>query len=252
MEIPLISKRQFNRFKKFLPVPSNAEKICARIVISYANWVTKLGRSWSEIPEKYGKFDTIRKRFARWSKSGAFRDVFTSLAAKAGKSNIAMIDSTTIKAHRTAASMRCDGEHRQVGRSVGGLTTKIHMIANIEKMPLDFCLTGGQVNDAKEGYEIIKRNQFRMKYLLADKAYDTDKIRQNCSTYGTKTCIPPKCNRISPAKYDSELYKKRRIIENMFGQLKDWRGIAMRFCRCAHTFDSFVCLALIQIFFYVR
>ena len=34
----------------------------------------------------------------------------------------------------------------------------------------------------------------------------------------------------------------------MFGQLKDWRGIAMRFCRCAHTFDSFVCLALIQIF----
>ena len=35
----------------------------------------------------------------------------------------------------------------------------------------------------------------------------------------------------------------------MFGQLKDWRGIAMRFCRCAHTFDSFVCLALIQIFF---
>ncbi len=67
-----------------------------------------------EIPEKYGKFDTIRKRFARWSKSGKlFVMSFTSLAAKAGKSNIAMIDSTTIKAHRTAASMRCDGEHEQ-------------------------------------------------------------------------------------------------------------------------------------------
>ena len=136
--------------------------------------------------------------------------------------------------------------------ALGGLTTKIHLIANIEKMPLDFTLTGGQVNDAKEGYFLIKRNDFRMKYLLADKAYDTDKIRGLCASSKTETCIPPKSNRKCPAEYDPELYKKRRIIENMFGRLKDWRGIAMRFCRCAHTFDSFVCLALIQIFFYVR
>lgn len=252
MEIPLISKRQFNRFKKILPAPSNAEKISARVIISCANWVIRFGHLWSEIPEKYGKCDTIRKRFARWSKDGLFRKIFHFLAAKAGKSNVAMIDSTVVKAHRTAASMKCDDEPRQIGRSVGGLTTKIHMIANIEKMPLDFSLTPGQVNDAKEGLELIQRNHFRMKCILGDKAYDTDKIRESCASSSTDTCIPPKSNRKNPAQYDHELYKERRIIENMFGLLKDWRGIAMRFCRCAHTFDSFVCLALIQIFFYVR
>ena len=49
MEIPLISKKQFNRFKKFLPVSINAEKISARIVINCANWVIRNGRSWKEI-----------------------------------------------------------------------------------------------------------------------------------------------------------------------------------------------------------
>ena len=133
-----------------------------------------------------------------------------------------------------------------------GVPLVFDLIANIEKMPLDFTLTGGQVNDAKEGYSLIKRNDFRMKYLLADNAYDTDKIRGLCASSKTETCIPPKSNRKCPAEYNLELYRERRIIENMFGRLKDWRGIAMRFCRCAHTFDSFVCLALIQIFFYVR
>ena len=131
MEIPLISKRQFNRFKKILPVPSNAEKISARIVISCANWVIRNGRSWNEIPEKYGKADSIRRRFVRWSKLGFFREVFSSLAAKAGKNNIAMIDSTTVKAHRTAASMKYDGEPRQLGRSAGGLTRSHSIILEI-------------------------------------------------------------------------------------------------------------------------
>ncbi len=252
MEIPLISKRQFNRFKKYLPAPSNAEKIDPRIVLSCAIWVIRYGRSWSELPEKYGKFDTIRKRFSRWSKSGLFRNVFNSLSAKAGKSNVAMVDSTTVKAHRTAASMAADGKPRAIGRSAGGLTTKIHLIANMKKMPLDFSLTGGQVNDSKEGFNLIKGNIYKLTALLGDKAYDTNKIRSCLAEENIETCIPPKSNRKDPIEYDENLYKKRGLIENMFCCLKDWRGIAMRYCRCFHIFDSFVCLALITIFFYVH
>lgn len=252
MEIPLISKRQFNRFKKLLPVPSNAEKINARTVISCVIWLVKGGHSWKEIPEKYGNFDTIRKRFARWSIDGVFRKVFKSLAEKAKKSTPVMIDSTTVKAHRTASSMCSDGLDREIGRSAGGLTTKIHLIANLDKIPLDFSLSAGQVHDAKEGEKLIKKNLFRIKTLLADKAYDTDRIREDLHNQDRLACIPPKSNRKRPACYDRELYKKRSIIENMFARLKDWKGIAMRYCRCAHTFDSSVCLALITIFLNVR
>ena len=249
MEIPLISKRQFNRFKKFLPAPGNAEKILAIVVISCAIWVIKNCRSWRDIPVTYGKYNTIRKRFSRWSKSGKFREVFEALATKFGKRNTATLDSTIVKVHRTAASLKHDGCPREIGRSVGGLTTKIHLLANIDEKPLDFILSGGQASDAKEGERLLKRNLHRIKKLLADKAYDTDKIRSQLKAANKVSCIPPKCNRKNPDTYDRELYKSRAVIENMFGRLKDWRGIAMRYCRSAHIFDSFVCIALVTIFF---
>ena len=69
-------------------------------------------------------------------KTGSFRKVFYSPAAKAGKSNPAMIDPTPVKVHRTASSMRYDNEPRKSGRSAGGLTTKLHMIANTKKCNL--------------------------------------------------------------------------------------------------------------------
>lgn len=252
MEIPFISKRQFNRFRKFLPAPGNAEKIDARTVLSCVVWLIRNGRSWKEIPGKYGNFDTIRKRFSRWSANGSFRKFFFSIATKAPKKSKAMLDSTTAKVHRTAASMAWDGKPREIGRSAGGLTTKIHLLATTDKIPLDFTLTVGQAADAPEGEKLIENNVSSFKYLLADKAYDTDRIRKYLKDQNKKACIPPKSNRKLPATYDKELYKQRSIIENMFGRLKDWRGIAMRYCRCCHVFDSFVCIALICIFADVR
>ena len=249
MKIPLLSKRQFNRFKKVLPAPGNAEKILALVVLSCAIWVIRHGHSWSDIPITYGKHNTIRKRFSRWSRDGRFREAFKLFSAKAGKRNSAMIDSTIVKAHRTAASMKNDKQPRKIGRSVGGLTTKIHLLANIDKKPLDFTLTGGEASDTKEGVEIIVKNLWRIKKLLADKAYDTDQIREKLKKAKKEACIPPKSNRKNPAIYDRALYKDRSNIEIMFSRLKDWRGIAMRYCRSAHMFDSFVCIALITIFF---
>ena len=89
-----------------------------------------------------------------------------------------MIDSTFSKAHRTACILKSDGKPREIGKSKGGFTTKIHMLANLDEKPLDFVLTGGQVNDSKEGSKIIGVNLFRMKSLLAVKACDADHIRK--------------------------------------------------------------------------
>ena len=252
MKIPMLSTRQFNKLKKFLPVPRGNKKLNDRIFLSCCIWIIRTGFFWSEIPDIYGKYDSMRKKFSRWSKAGIFRKIFSSFAIRCGKRNIVMIDSTFSKAHRTASSLKSDGKPRQIGKSKGGFTTKIHMIANIEEKPLDFELTGGQVNDSKEGTKIIGANLYRMKGLLGDKAYDTNQIRAMLTNKKIKVCIPTKSNRKNKIPYDKELYKKRGKIENMFGRLKDWLGIALRRCRCAHIFDSFVCLALTMTFFCVR
>ncbi|MBV1825203.1 transposase [Komagataeibacter oboediens] len=56
-------------------------------------------------------------------------------------------------------------------------------------------------------------------------------------------CIPPRKNRKSNSPYNWHLYRKRLLIENMFARLKDWRHVATRYDRCAHTFMSAIKIA---------
>ena len=84
--------------------------------------------------------------------------------------------------------------------------------------------------------------------MIADKGYDSDKLRQALAKRGIKACIPGRANRKEPIVYDKELYKSRNLVERLFGRLKDWRRIATRYDRCAHTFYSAICLAATVIF----
>lgn len=85
--------------------------------------------------------------------------------------------------------------------------------------------------------------------LLADRGYDADWFRTALLEKGITPCIPPRKTRKTPVTYDKDLYKQRHKIENMFGRIKDWRRIAMRYDRCAHTFFSAICIAVIVIFY---
>ena len=87
------------------------------------------------------------------------------------------------------------------------------------------------------------------KELLADRGYDATWFRNALLEKGITACIPSKKNRKEPVPYDKELYKQRHKIENMFGRIKDWRRIAMRYDRCAHTFFSAICIASVFIFY---
>jgi transposase len=87
------------------------------------------------------------------------------------------------------------------------------------------------------------------KFLLADRGYDADWFRNGLKERGIEPCIPSKKNRKAFIPHDEVLYKKRHKIENMFAKIKDWRRIAMRYDRCAHTFFSAICIACIVIFY---
>lgn len=157
-----------------------------------------------------------------------------------------MIDSTYVKAHRTACSLAGDGEPRLLGRSKGGITTKIHSLCAANGEPMDFVVTGGEVSDIKVAPELVARN--RMKTLLADKAYHSRKFRNQLSERRIQACIPPKSNTKSYVKFDSKLFSKRHKIENIFSKIKDWRGIAFRTQRNATSFCGSVAIVLFKLF----
>lgn len=86
------------------------------------------------------------------------------------------------------------------------------------------------------------------KVLIGDKGYDSDEFRDALNARNIKACIPPRSNRKTPRSYSKTLYKQRHKVENMFAKLKDWRRIATRYDRCAHTFMSAICIAATVIF----
>jgi len=108
-------------------------------------------------------------------------------------------------------------------------------------------LTEGQQSDHK-GAATLLPDLPAAKEMLGDKGYDSDAYRSALIARGIAPCIPPRAKRKHPATYCKTLYKQRHKVENMFAKLKDWRRIAMRFDRCAHTFLSAIQIAAVMIF----
>ncbi len=94
-----------------------------------------------------------------------------------------------------------------------------------------------------KGARLLVESLPQSKHLLGDRGYDSTWLRERLLARGIIPCIPPRKNRKLQYEYDKTLYKQRHKVENMFGRLKDWRRIATRYDRCAHTFFSAICIA---------
>ena len=103
-------------------------------------------------------------------------------------------------------------------------------------------LTEGQMSDHKGAVLLFSRLP-QAKELLADKGYDSDWFRRALTSRGITPCIPPTASRKVQLPYDKQLYRQRHKIENLFARLMDWRRIATRYARCAHTFMSAISIA---------
>lgn len=79
--------------------------------------------------------------------------------------------------------------------------------------------------------------------LIADRGYDSAWFREALTAKGITPCIPSSKSRKVSYPYDRDLYRQRHKVENLFAKLKDWRRIATRYDRCAHTFFSAICIA---------
>lgn len=105
-----LSDEQFNRIEPYLPTDvRGVPRVDDRRVLSGIIHVIKRGLHWSDCPPEYGPAKTIYNRYARWSERGIFAHIFAALVAEEPPPDRVMIDSTHIKAHRTAGSGRKKG-----------------------------------------------------------------------------------------------------------------------------------------------
>lgn len=131
-----------------------------------------------------------------------------------------------------------------IGRSKGGLTTKIHAVCDALGNPTGFHLTPGQAYDLEGAAALLPNILTAIQAFLADKPYDAqERVLDLLKQAGVKIVIPPKSNRTEQREYDKDLYKARHLIENFFAKLKQSRAIATRYDKRATNFLGAIYLA---------
>lgn len=133
-----------------------------------------------------------------------------------------------------------------MGRSRGGLTTKIHALTDAEGRPVRLALTAGQAADTPMAEKLLADLQPGAT-LLADKAYDTDAIRDFARDRNAWANIPAKANRRKTFSFSRWVYRQRNLVERFFNRIKNMRGIATRYDRRADNYLAALKLAATRI-----
>jgi len=132
-----------------------------------------------------------------------------------------------------------------MGRSRGGLTTKIHALVDGLGNPLHVHLTAGNVNDVSEAPTLIEHAQGDN--FIADKGYDANHVIEAIEKKHMTAVIPSISSRKQKRQIDEHLYKERHLVENFFCKIKRYRRVATRYDKTAINFLGFILFASIRV-----
>ncbi|MEV6297250.1 IS5 family transposase [Streptomyces sp. NPDC051896] len=250
-------------------------RVADRQVVNGMVYKIRAGVSWRDLPERYGPWKTVYTRFRRYALAGVFARALQQIQAQADAAGdidwLVQIDSTIVRAHQHAAATGRKGGSTQdepddhaLGRSRGGLTTKIHLACDGEGRPLAILLTPGQRHDSICARPLLERIRIprtglgrprcRPDQVIADKAYSSRGFRSYLRKRGIAHTIPEKADQQRhrynrgrhggrPPRFDRQIYRRRNMIERCFNRLKGFRGIATRYEKTATSYEAAVTLA---------
>ena len=209
-----------------------------RIFIEAIWFIVRSGCQWRLLPNYYGNWRAVHRRFKRWVSFGIWEQLMQHVQENPDL-ELTMLDTTIIRAHACSSGYGKDSQSRQaLGRSKGGFTTKIHALVDALGNPLKFILTEGQRHDITGAHKLVEG--LHSSVLIADKGYDSNALIQTLEEQKCTAIIPPKKNRKIQRQYDKHLYKERHLIECFFGKIKHYRRIFSRFDKTESVFMGFL------------
>jgi len=219
------------------------------------------GCGWRDLPEEFGKWNTVYCRLARWTREGLWDRIRRRLLYKLNQKRrinrqLWCIDGSVVRAHRVAAGARKDTKNppeNGLGRSRGGYSTKLHVLTDAAGSLLSVTITAGQAGEAPEFQNVMNqadlslhRKPQRPRAVAADKAYSSTAIRNWLNCRGIKDVIPRRSNESRPGRFPKQLYRQRNIVERVIGRLKECRRIATRYEKTSEHYIAMIKIASIR------
>ena len=208
-----------------------------RLFVEAVLWIVRVGAPWRDLPKDFGKWNSVFQRFRRWVRSGVFDQMFEALSADADFEYV-IVDGTIVRVHQHGSGARGGTKTQAIGRSRGGLTTKIVALVDALGNLVRFVLLPGQRHDSVGVAPLLTDLDFAA--LLADKAFDSDGFRTELDNRGAVSVIQPKANRVTTIPCDFEMYKWRHLVENFFCKIKEFRRIATRYDKTDTSFAAMI------------
>jgi transposase len=204
-------------------------------------WILLTGAQWNQLPERYGKWNSVYRFHLRWAKKGIFASMVRKTAIQRNKDLFRIIDGSHVKVHQDACYTLGSSENQCFGKTKGGRNTKLHAMTNEEGKLLDLMLLPGNEHEILSARKLL--GEVKDAIVLADRGYDSDVLRKQILDDGGVALIPPKKGRRKPVLYFSHIGKKRHVVENYFCRIKRYRRVATRYDRLSETYLAFVSLA---------
>lgn len=133
-----------------------------------------------------------------------------------------------------------------MGRSRGGLTTKIHALVDANGLPVALKLTPGQAHDGRSAADMLDAIG-PGQILLADRAYDSDGLRNTLAERGAWANVKPMPGRVNLPAFSQFLYRYRNLVERFFNKIKHFRAVATRFEKHDANYLALIKLAAVKI-----
>nr|WP_277626461.1 IS5 family transposase [Arsenicicoccus piscis] len=253
---------------------ADARQMVEGIVYRY-----RTGIAWRDLPEVFGPWQTVWTWHHRMASDGTWDKVLDKLAAAADAAGLIdwslSVDSTIARAHQHATNTtrltgagsnytnpRVEPPDHGIGRSRGGLSTKIHQLVDGNGLPLVTLITPGQAGDSPMFLPLMAqlrvgrdtgRPRTRPDAVRGDKAYSSRAIRSHLRSRKVKAVIPEPDDQKGhrkrrgsrggrPVGLDAADYKNRNVIERSYCHLKQWRGLATRYDKHAVVYRGAVVL----------
>ncbi|MFO1258470.1 MAG: IS5 family transposase [Gammaproteobacteria bacterium] len=237
----MLSDELWSKLRTIMQQQGIYDKPELRLMVEAMLYRLRVGCPWRDLPAEFGCWNSIFQKFNRWSSKNKLVKIFKSLVQDPDL-EWTFIDASIIRAHQHSAGA-ASKENQAIGKSVGGNTTKIHMVVDAYGFPIEFDLTGGEVHDCKAAPELIEKLP-TSDYTVADKGYDSEEVRELIRKKASTPVIPRKKNsKTGNADIDWSLYKYRHLVENVFARLKHFRAIATRYDKLKRNYASMLAIA---------